>query len=179
MRTTGLYGTGLAIILAVTLGTATKANAQLTLLNATGYGVIGFGAGAGAGALVGGTECHGDYFCLPPGMVIGSLAGLVTGIVAGRKMALRADRKVRDGEALTGGHRAALAVGSVIGGAILGVMIGGQVEQNTGSIIGMVAGAGLSVRYLRSRWGSFEGLPVQVRPAIVGGEAGVTARIRF
>ena len=176
MRATALCGTGLAII-AVVLGTPTKANAQLTLLNATGYGGIGFTAGVLAGAAVGGTECDG-YICISPAMAIGGLAGVVAGIVAGRKMALRAERNVRDGEALTGGHRAALAVGSVIGGAMLGGTVGGNVKRE-GAIIGMVAGAGLSVLYLRSRWGSFEGRPLQVRPAIVGGDAGVTARIYF
>ena len=100
MRATALCGTGLAII-AVVLGTPTKANAQLTLLNATGYGGIGFTAGVLAGAAVGGTECDG-FLCISPAMALGGLAGVVAGIVAGRKMALRAERNVRDGEALTG-----------------------------------------------------------------------------
>ena len=42
-----------------------------------------------------------------------------------------------------------------------------------------LVGAGLATLYLRSRWDELTGKTLEVTPAIVGGEAGLTARIRF
>ncbi len=182
MGTTIRCSTGLAILVALALGTPATVAAQLTLLNATGFGTIGMTAGLVAGAVIGGTECDG-FICVPPAMAIGGVAGAVVGIASGGTMAGRANRMVRDGEAVTPRHRVALAAGSVIGGAALGAMLGGIVAQGgrheDAANIGMVAGAGVALLYLHSRWSAFKGQGVQIRPAIVGGEAGLTARIRF
>ena len=188
MNRPNLIGIRVFVLVLLALATPARAQSQVTLLNATGYGSLGFATGL---ALTAGAECSG-FVCVPPEMVIASLAGGLTGIIVGAKIARRAEREMEAGEPVS--HLGALSVGTVLGGGVLGLVAGGILIGETGDQFGEgtlfgsdeqtitifgLAGAGLGVLLLRSRWGDMTGGTLEVRPAIVGGEAGVTARIRF
>ena len=100
------------------------------------------------------------------------------------------DASVRRGEPVH--NLGAVSVGAILGGAAIGVVVGhkllGVGDRAPGTILGndgwttailAVVGADLAALYLRSRWGELTGKALEVTPAIVGGEAGLTARIRF
>ena len=176
------------LVLILTLALAAPGNAQLGTLNAIGYGA----AGATLGLLAtSGAECTSSWWeiCIPTEMAIAGLGGLAAGMILGGKLGGSAEASVERGEPVN--NLWAVTTGAALGGALLGVVVGLWLldsDPGSGTILGSdeqttailaVGGAGLATLYLWSRWDELTGKTLEVMPAIVGGEAGLTARIRF
>ena len=162
-----------ALVLA--LATATPAEAQLTLLNAAGYGAAGATAGVVATS---GIDCSGSGFiCIPGEMVVATIGGLLAGVVIGANLGGNASASLERGEAVD--HLGPVVVGTVLGGATIGMMVGSAVAKSDEPAVFAFAGAALAALYLGSRWDEMTGAAFEVRPALVGGDAGLAARIRF
>lgn len=177
-------GMVLALALSSALAAPRGAEAQLGLLNGVGYGA----AGTALGLLVtSGAECSGSgWICIPPEMVLGALGGLTVGAILGARLGSAAENQVARGEPVD--NLGALAVGTVLGGAVISVGIGRQVlaRDDGSTFIGgpersatvlALAGGSLAVLYLRARWGELRA--IEVTPAVVAGRPGVGARVRF
>ena len=177
MKSPKRSGTGLAVIIALVLATPGRVEAQVAFFSAIGYSAIGVGLGLGVGSKFG-TECEGEL-CVAPGPAFGVLLGGVGGLLFGAELGLRASRRVAAGESVSEVHRRGLALGTVLGGAIVGAGLGGMSGNEAGVGLGALGGVGLAFALLGSRWDSFVGKTVQVRPAAVGGQAGVIALIWF
>ncbi len=156
-------------------------------LNAVGYGVSGatFGALATSNA-----TCEGDFICIPTVTVFATLGGGVLGSIIGGAAASKANRQVAEGHAVGSGRLGAISVGTVLGGAMVGLIASSVLikPEGAGTILGSdeqtaaifaIAGAGLAVLQLHRNWGRLTGAEVEARPAIVEGRPGVVAHIRF
>jgi len=106
-------------------------------------------------------------------------------MILGGRLGGNAEASVERGEPVN--NLWAVTAGAVLGGAFLGVVVGDKVSES-GTVPGSdgqirpilaLVGAGIVTLYLRSRWDELAGKTLEVTPAIVGGEAGLTARIRF
>ncbi len=158
-------------------------------LNALGYGVTGGMAGA---LVTADAACDGPGFiCIPTVAVAATLGGLVLGAVIGGTISERANRTVAAGRPLGGGHLGALSLGTVLGGATVGLVLGGLLINPTGegTLLGTdeqtitilaLAGATLGVLHLRRNWGRLTGTSIEVQPALfTNARPGVVARFRF
>jgi hypothetical protein len=158
-------------------------------LNTLGYGATGAVAGALATA---DATCDGPGFvCIPSVAVAATLGGLVVGAIIGNTLSSRANRTVAAGRPVGGGHLTALSVGTVLGGATVGLVAGSLLINPTGegTLLGSdeqtltlltLAGATLGVLHLRRNWGRLTGTSIEVQPALfTNGRPGVVARFRF
>jgi hypothetical protein len=187
MKTLKRYCTGAALTLTLLVATTEGVDGQLAFLSGLGYGAVGGTIGL---LVTSGAECSGSQFiCIPPAMIVGGIGGMVAGGALGTHLARSAEKSVERGEPAK--NLGALAVGTVLGGTVLTMAVGSRIldrDGREGTVLGSpgqtaailaVAGGGLSVLYLRSRWDELSGKSVEVAPAVVGGEAGVTVRLRF
>lgn len=180
----------LIIAAAVTALAPMPARSQsVGLLNGIGYAALGGTLGIAATA---GSGCSGSGLCiLPDGMIPAMLAGVVLGGIGGAAINSSAQRTISSGEPLSGGQLAALSVGTVLGGAVLGMVAAGALinGDGTGTFLGSdertaalmtAAGAGFGVFCLHRQWGKLTGRNVHVQPAVLNdGRPGVVASIRF
>ncbi len=186
-----------AAALALMLVARSPENAQSQtsgFLNGIGYGFAGgaFGLAATANA-----TCQGsDFICIPGEMVVATLGGGLLGIILGSTVSSRANRTVAEGRPLGGGHLAAVTVGTVLGGATLGLIVGGVLTNpdGEGTIFGSdqqtltimaLAGGTLGFLGLRRNWNRLTGvggrpLLLEAEPlALVHGRPGLVLHARF
>lgn len=176
------------VFVALLLAPLPSAGQASVLLNSLGYGVAGATLGALATA---NASCEGEFICIPTVTVFSTLGGAALGATLGAKSAKSANRDVAQGRTVGSGHLAAVAIGTVLGGATVGAVASAVLinPDGPGTILGSdeqtfailtLTGAGLAVLHLRKTWGRLTGAQVDARPAIVGdGQPGIVAHIRF
>jgi hypothetical protein len=152
------------------------------LLNGTGYAVLGGTAGLLATA---NAECEGGFICIPGETVVATTIGLVAGMAAGLALTSSANRSAEEARPVGGAHMGALVVGTILGGATLG-MIGGAMLPGDGEevvFLGGFIGAGWGVYKLTSTWGELtdsDGRRLVFTPgAMVHGRPGLLVTARF
>ena len=150
------------------------------LVNAVGYGGVGFLAGVAAawdqeiGAAVG-------------TIALGSVAGVATGTAIGRRAASR----IRSGEPLSGTSRFAVSAGTILAGASLGACAAVPLINGDGagtplgsdeSTLAILMGTGtlLSAWYLRRHAHEFNGERVGITPIrTIDSAYGLRVAVRF
>lgn len=186
-KRTGLVVLGLLTLLAGPRPADAQAPRLLTTL---GYGAMGATAG---GLVTAGAECSGDsgFICIPGEFVVGVIGGGVAGLLLGNALASSANKAVAEGRSVGSGTLTALALGSVAGGALVGLSVGALLINNgeSGTVLGSdeqtalvtaLAGAGFGVFHLSRRWGALTGRPMEVAPSFgTDGRVGVRATARF
>ena len=183
LRTAALVATAAALA-------ATPSRSQSSrFLTGLGYSIPGGAVGLAATA---NATCTGPGFiCIPGEMVVATLGGAILGMTIGSKLSSTANRAVGEGRPVGGAHLTALSVGTVLGGATLGliasaVMINGD---GAGTLLGSdeqtarlfaLAGATFGVLHLRRNWGRLTGTSVELQPTVFrSGQPGVVARLLF
>lgn len=97
--------------------------------DAAGYGALGLAVGFGAGIMTNDTCPFGSCTSI----VIGGLTGALVGTMGGAKIAVSARDAVARGEPLGSGHRSAVTLGAVLGGATLGALGSSLMINGNGS----------------------------------------------
>lgn len=156
------------LMVMVALVAPASSRAQLGFLDAVGYGSAGLVAGAVA------TEGACDDLCLHP-VALGAAA---LGAILGGRIGRRAELSIQRGEAAR--RLPMVTMGAVLGSSALGLVFGAAVTDGSDATWAFgVAGAGLTVLYLHSRWGELTGSRLTVSPAMMNGQPGLAASIRF
>ena len=183
MRVSRCFVPVLALSLCAPLQTGAQASRVLT---GVGYGALGMAAGIAATS---GSTCEG-FVCIPDEMVVAALIGGGIGTFLGAGAAASANRAVGEGRPVGGGRVAAIAVGTVLGGATLGALASSLLinGEGSGTFLGsdertvtlfMLAGTALAGLQLRRNWGRLTGR-VDVQPILtMDGRAGLATRVRL
>lgn len=176
----------LAVLLALSGIRGAPLHAQSwSFIDLVGYGAAGGGLGF---ALTVEADCS-DIVCGQT--VFTTLGGLALGAVGGAIIGSRAQSALDRGEALTPGHRNAVAAGTVFAGAALGGVTSfllinsegegtflGSDEQTFGMLA--LAGAGLGALYVASQWAELSGQGLELRPAVLSGRRlGIQGRLEL
>lgn len=163
---------------------ASTGGMKWTLLDAVGYGGLGFGLG-----LVAAADMEGDDIG-PPGSALAVLgATTAAGFVAGAVIGRRAQNRIAEGRPVEGAHRAAVNGGVVMAGAILGTLAAIPLVNSEGEgtplgsdeqTVGLMAlvGGGLGSLYAWRHSGELSPRTISVAPAI-SGTAGYGMRLRM
>lgn len=154
-----------------------------TVLDAVGYGGLGFGLG-----LVAAADMEGDGIG-PPGSALAVIgATTAAGIVAGAVIGRRGQNRIAEGRPVEGGHRAAVTAGVVMAGATLGALAAVPLVNSEGEgtplgsdelTVGLtvIAGGVLGSLYAWRHSGELSPRTISVAPAI-SGTAGYGMRLR-
>jgi len=137
---------------------------QWTLVNAIGYGGVGFLAGIAAAS-------DQEIGAAAGTIALGSIVGVAAGVAVGR----RASSRIRAGEPLGGASRFAVSAGTILAGATLGACAAVPLINGEGagtplgsdeSTLGILMGTGtlLSAWYLRRHIDEFNGRQVGIAP---------------
>lgn len=183
VRSAGL----LLLILPLVATTATTVSAQSwRVIDAVGYGGLGFGLGVAAT-----WDLEGEGFGPPDAALVAVGAGTVAGLTVGAMLGGRADRAIADGRAVGGPHRAAVLGGGVLAGGTLGALAAVPFinSEGEGTFLGsdettfgvfVVTGAALGSLYTWRRSDQLSSGHASVTPVLgPGGERGIRLRIGF
>lgn len=159
---------------------AREGGGRWTLIDAVGYGGVGFLAGLAAA------------WDQEIGPAVGTIAlGSVAGVVAGAAIGHNASSRIRDGEPLGGASRFAVSVGTIFAGASLGACAAVPLINDEGSgtplgsdesTLAILMGTGtlLSAWYLRRHTAEFNGARLRVTPIrTIDSAYGLRVAVRF
>jgi hypothetical protein len=191
-------GVGFGLVLVISFGVSTTVAAQVQttaasdggarwgVVDAIGYGGLGFGLG-----LMASWDMEGSGFG-PPGAAVAAVGvTTVLGTVAGAVIGTRAQRAIAAPGELDGAHRVAVIAGGLMAGGTLGSLVAVPLinGEGEGTFLGSdertvvllaLAGTALGSVYVWTHRAEFSSSGVNLTPEISGrGEYGIRLRVAF
>ena len=166
---------------------ARRATVRWSILDALGYGGLGFGAG-----ILGAVATQGDCGFGPCDhqvavIAAATVAGMATGFIIGR----RAETRLSRGESLTSRHRNAVIAGALLAGPVIGAVAASLLINSEGSgtalgsdeqtfAIALLASTALSSWYVSRHSRELLTRRTRVTPVVMpNGRFGATVNLRF
>ena len=167
-------------------GVTPRGPIKWVILDAAGYGGVGFIVGAAAGLAMSPSCPFGNC----SGLLIGVLGGTAAGLAGGAAIGNHARQAIANGQPLSAGHRSAVLLGTVLGGATLGALSSALLINGNGAgtplgtdeaTFGMLTGGGTALGLAMAIMNSHEldSRRMSVRPSVGKGSYGLSAKLAF